>query len=114
MNIACVTAHPDDVELLCAGTMIKYIQKGHKVTIIIVTNGEIGSCDLSKEETIKTRYAEAKEGAGIIGFAFKYIPRQSVDRYICESRPSLIISRIYDSDLAVSSFDIFVLVTQWT
>lgn len=67
MNIACVTAHPDDVEILCAGTMIKYIQKGHKVTYIIATNGEVGSPTLSNEEIAKVRYGEAQEAARIVG-----------------------------------------------
>lgn len=67
MNIAFVTAHPDDAEIFCGGTMIKYIQNKHKVTIIIATNGEVGSPTLPKEEIAKIRYEEAKEGAKIIG-----------------------------------------------
>jgi len=67
MNIACVTAHPDDAEILCAGTMIKYIQKGHHVTFIIATNGEVGSPTLPNEEIAQIRYEEAKEGARIVG-----------------------------------------------
>jgi LmbE family N-acetylglucosaminyl deacetylase len=67
MNITAITAHPDDVELLCAGTMIKYIQKGHKVTFIIATNGEVGSPNLSNKEIAEIRYEEALEGAKIVG-----------------------------------------------
>ncbi len=67
MNIAVVTAHPDDAEILCGGTMIKYVKKKHKVTIIIATNGEVGSPTLSKKEIAKIRHEEAKEGAKIIG-----------------------------------------------
>ncbi len=67
MNIACVSAHPDDIEILCAGTMVKYIEMGHKVTYIIATNGEVGSPSLSKKEIAKIRYEEAKEGARIVG-----------------------------------------------
>jgi len=39
MNIAIVIAHPDDAEYLLRGTIIKYTNKGHKVTIIMCTNG---------------------------------------------------------------------------
>ena len=67
MNIAAVCAHPDDIEILCGGTMIKYIQKGHKVTFIIATNGEIGSPNLNKEEIAEIRYKEAVESAKLIG-----------------------------------------------
>lgn len=67
MNIAAVAAHPDDIELLCAGTLIKYIKKGHKVTFIIATNGEVGSPTLPNEEIAEIRYKEAQKGAKIIG-----------------------------------------------
>lgn len=67
MKIAAVCAHPDDIELLCAGTMIKYIQKGHKVTFIIATNGEAGSTNIGKEEIAGIRHEEAVRGAEIIG-----------------------------------------------
>ena len=67
MNIAIVSAHPDDIEVICAGTMIKYVQKGHRVTFVIVTNGECGSSFLSKKETAKIRYEEAGKGAKIVG-----------------------------------------------
>ena len=39
MNIAIVIARPDDAEYLLRGTIIKYTNKGHKVTIIMCTNG---------------------------------------------------------------------------
>jgi LmbE family N-acetylglucosaminyl deacetylase len=56
MNIAAVCAHPDDIELLCAGTMIKYMQKGHIVTFIIATNGEVDSATLTKGEISGIRH----------------------------------------------------------
>ena len=42
-NIAVVTAHPDDAELLCGGTIARYTGNGHSVTVIIATNGEVAS-----------------------------------------------------------------------
>jgi LmbE family N-acetylglucosaminyl deacetylase len=47
--------------------MIKYVQKGHRVTFIIATNGEVGSPTFSNEEIAKVRHEEAKEGARIVG-----------------------------------------------
>lgn len=66
-NIAIITAHPDDAELLCGGTIAKYTMKGHKVTIIIATNGEVGSPNHTKEEIADIRYNEAVKGAELIG-----------------------------------------------
>ena len=42
MNILAIGAHPDDLEFGCAGALIKYCQKGHKVYLMILTCGELG------------------------------------------------------------------------
>ena len=67
MNIAVVTAHPDDAEYMMGGTIIKYTNKAHKVTIIICTNGNIGHPTLSKKEIAQIRLEEAEKGAKVLG-----------------------------------------------
>ena len=67
MNIAIVTAHPDDAEYMMAGTVIKYIEKGHKVSIIICTNGDKGSSSAPKPEIAKIRKNEAQKSAKYLG-----------------------------------------------
>lgn len=67
MNIAIVTAHPDDAEYLMGGTIIKYTDKGHKVTIIICTNGNGGHPTFPREKIAKIRREEAEEGAKVMG-----------------------------------------------
>lgn len=67
MNILAVGAHPDDIEINCAGTLAKYAAMGHKVFICTATNGNIGSATLPKDEIAKIRKAEAAKSAAIIG-----------------------------------------------
>ena len=67
MNILAVGAHPDDIELNCAGTLAKYAAQGHKVFICTATNGNIGSATLPKEEIGRIRKEEAATSAAIIG-----------------------------------------------
>ena len=67
MNILAIGAHPDDVELNCAGTLAKYAALGHKVFIATATSGNIGSATLPKEEIAAVRKAEAAKSAAIIG-----------------------------------------------
>ena len=38
-------AHPDDAELCAGGTIIKFIDKGYDVRIIVMTNGNVGIND---------------------------------------------------------------------
>lgn len=64
MNILAFGSHPDDVEFLCAGTLLKYKQQGHKIFIALTTSGNIGSNVLEgREEIAQTREAEQLEAA---------------------------------------------------
>lgn len=67
MNILAVGAHPDDIEIGCAGTLAKYAAQGHKVFICTATSGNIGSATLPKDEIGAIRKAEAAKSASIIG-----------------------------------------------
>jgi N-acetylglucosamine malate deacetylase 1 len=61
-DILAFAAHPDDVELSCAGTLMKHIEAGMSVGIVDLTQGEMGS-----RGTIETRYAEAADASKIMG-----------------------------------------------
>ena len=66
LDILVFGAHPDDVELGCAGTIIKEVQKGKKVGIIDLTRGELGT-----RGTDKTRDTEKEEATDIMGVAMR-------------------------------------------
>ncbi len=56
LDILAFGAHPDDVELSCAGTILKHIKQGKKVGIVDLTAGELGtrgSAKLRKNEAVK-------------------------------------------------------------
>jgi bacillithiol biosynthesis deacetylase BshB1 len=62
LDVLAIAAHPDDVELGCSGTLIKEVNRGKKVGIVDLTQGELGT-----RGTIETRYAEAAAAAAIMG-----------------------------------------------
>lgn len=66
LDILAIGVHPDDVELGCAGTLLKEIQRGKKAGIIDLTQGELGT-----RGTIETRYTEAAAAAEIIGVSVR-------------------------------------------
>lgn len=39
MNILCIGAHPDDIELGCGGTLIKAARDGHRIFMYVLTRG---------------------------------------------------------------------------
>lgn len=67
MNILCIAAHPDDIEILCAGTLARYARAGHRVTMAIFTSGNMGDALIPPEELGRIREAESRTSAAIIG-----------------------------------------------
>ena len=67
MRVLAVGAHPDDLEMLCGGTLARYVREGHQVTMCHVALGDRGSFVHTSEEIARTRLAEAKEAATVVG-----------------------------------------------
>jgi bacillithiol biosynthesis deacetylase BshB1 len=62
LDILVFAAHPDDAELSCSGTIIKYLRAGKKVGIVDLTAGEMGT-----RGTAATRKSEAEKANQIMG-----------------------------------------------
>ncbi len=54
-------AHPDDIELFCGGTLIKLGFQGHKIGVISLTQGELGT-----RGSPEIRSQEFQEGASLL------------------------------------------------
>ena len=67
LKVVCVGGHPDDPESGCAGTLLRYAELGHSVTIIYLTRGERGIRDKSLDEAAKIRTTECESACKIIG-----------------------------------------------
>ncbi|MBX5439187.1 MAG: bacillithiol biosynthesis deacetylase BshB1 [Thermoflavifilum sp.] len=66
LDILAIAAHPDDVELSCAGTLMVHVQMGHRVGILDLTAGELGT-----RGTPELRAAEAKKATEIMGITVR-------------------------------------------
>lgn len=66
LDILVLAAHPDDAELGCGGTIIKHASLGHKVGILDLTRGELGT-----RGTPETRRKEASDSARILGITIR-------------------------------------------
>jgi LmbE family N-acetylglucosaminyl deacetylase len=64
-----VAAHPDDVEFGCGATFAKWAAVGCSIHHVICTDGSKGSWDpdAELEELVRTRQAEQREAARILG-----------------------------------------------
>lgn len=61
VDILAIAAHRDDVELTCAGTLIKAAGQGRKTAVVDLTAGEMGTMG-----DAKSRAAEAEKAASIM------------------------------------------------
>ncbi len=66
LDILAIGVHPDDVELSCAGTILKHIAQGKKVGILDLTRGELGT-----RGTPALRTQEANKAAKILGVSVR-------------------------------------------
>ncbi|HZT31069.1 MAG TPA: PIG-L deacetylase family protein [Bryobacteraceae bacterium] len=67
LRVVCVGGHPDDPESGCGGTLARYAEQGHSVTIIYLTRGEAGIPGKSAAESAAIRSAEAEKACRILG-----------------------------------------------
>ena len=75
MNVLAVGAHPDDIELGCGGALLRHVDAGDKVTLLVMTTGERGPQD-SVSRVLEQENAAARLGADLIwgGFPDGAIP----------------------------------------
>ncbi len=57
LNILAIGVHPDDVELSCAGTILKHIALGKTVGVLDLTRGELGTRGSADLRTIEATNA---------------------------------------------------------
>lgn len=105
MRVLAVGAHPDDLDMLCGGTIARYIQEGHDVTMCHVSLGDRGSFEHTSEQIADIRLKEAQRAARTLGATHAALSlsdgevnaadpaqRRAVIDLIRESRPDVILT----------------------
>ncbi len=105
-----IQAHPDDQEFTVAGTLAKWVRQGCQVISVIVTSGDAGSNDPSRDAEYKPRLAHLREDEqiaanlvlGIRETAFLHYPdgeleatlqlRKDLTRLIRQYKPDLVVT----------------------
>ena len=77
LHLLAIAAHPDDIELSCAGTLIKHVNAGQSVGILDLTQGELGTRGsaelrlLEAQAAAKVMGVEVRENAGMADGFFR-------------------------------------------
>ena len=72
-RILVLAAHGDDMEFTAGGTIAKFTDRGHKVALVVATDNDKGSFELSAEELRAARDKELHAAAELLG----------IDKVIC-------------------------------
>src|SRR5713226_5845689 len=103
--ILSILAHPDDAEILCAGTLIRLVaEHGWETHIATMTAGDCGSAERGPEEISRVRRAEGAAAAALIGARYHCLEErdlrifynegalQKVTRLVRETRPRIVLT----------------------
>ena len=66
-SVLAVTAHPDDIEFMMAGTLVLLREAGWEVHLLNIANGNCGSATDSREVIAAKRWEESQDSARILG-----------------------------------------------
>jgi LmbE family N-acetylglucosaminyl deacetylase len=71
-------AHPDDAEILCAGTLIRLADAGWEIHIATVAAGDCGTTSLTREQIAAERKQEGIDAAAKIGATYHCLEEPDV------------------------------------
>jgi len=103
LSVIVFGAHPDDPEKIGA-TMAKFVDAGHRVTLVSMTNGNAGHFEMGGGPLAQRRYLETQCSGKVIGADYlvldidngKLLPtlenREKVIRLIREVQADIVIS----------------------
>lgn len=104
LRVLCIGAHPDDPESGCAGTLTRYVELGHSVTVLYLTRGERGIRDKGLDEAGQIRTAECQKACEIMGARATFFGQvdgatemtrahvEHMTRLLTEERPDVILA----------------------
>ena len=103
-RILAIHAHPDDIEIQCAGTLALLKQKGCAIVVATMSPGDKGSAELGPVEIAAVRREEARQSAQMLGADYMCLEfrdlcmdvndesRKRVTEAVRKARPDIVIT----------------------
>ncbi len=86
-TVLAFMAHPDDAEMLCAGTLIRLAEAGWRVHIATCAPGDCGTATENRWDISSRRTREAAASAALIGGTYHCLDER--DGFIVYDKPAL-------------------------
>jgi LmbE family N-acetylglucosaminyl deacetylase len=108
MIVLAIAAHPDDIEMVMAGTLLKLISSGAEAHMWNLASGSCGTTVYSKDEIVRIRHSETEKSAKIAN-AFLHLHLVDDLEIFYDDRllrkVAAVIRQVKPSILLVPSFD---------
>ncbi|MEW4568876.1 PIG-L family deacetylase [Tautonia sp. JC769] len=103
-RVLAIAAHPDDIEILCAGTLARFLELGSSVHLAVACRGDRGGPAGSDPALADRRRAEAEDAASLLGAPIDFLDFRDAgvfdtpearDRFVSvirKARPDLILT----------------------
>jgi len=104
LRILIIGAHPDDPEWYAGGVATMYVQQGHRVKMVSLTNGDAGHYEMYGPPLAKRRRQEAAAAGASLGVEYEVLDnhdagllptlevREQVVRIMREFKPDLMLT----------------------
>jgi len=79
LNVLCVVAHPDDLELMAGGTISRWIGEGHSVHALTLSNGVWTAPNGENMRVAEAALAEETQAAQVLGFKVENLKYPAMD-----------------------------------
>ena len=109
LNVIVFGAHPDDCDISAGGVSALFVQMGHKVKFVSLTNGNKGHQSMKPDELAARRKREMQAAGRALGVVYENLNnddgelqptianRKAVVKLICDWKADIVIScRPYD------------------
>lgn len=87
-TVLAILAHPDDAEILCAGTLALLKEKGWHIEMATMTPGDCGTTSLSRQEISAIRKTEAANAANLLEANYECL--ECDDLFVLYDRPTIL------------------------
>lgn len=106
-RVLVISAHPDDIEFGCAGTVARWVDEGAEVTYCIVTDGSTGTqdteivgsklADMRREESMRAAKVVGVDDVMFLGYRDGYVEltldlRRDIARVFRAKRPHRLVT----------------------
>ncbi len=81
MRVLAIGAHPDDIEIACAGTLAKCVKRGDEVFVCHLSSGNLGHVIIPPDELAVMRANEAKKAGSLAGTTVRWGGFHDLDIY---------------------------------